>query len=285
MAETKAHLLGDIQTILLLTDGSDYSAGAEKEALFFSKACNAALVALHVIEITSEMASMTYSGVAIQRKEISDHLEELKKQAVAEGIACETLIVESFQTDQTIIKEAKRHKADVIIMGRHGKWGLRKMMVGSMAVKVIQQGYPKVLVVPRKSDLMGRNILIATDGSDSSQRAAIEAIDFARRCATVEKITVISIASGEAKLLEAEANVSKVIDAADQAGVADKCEPLVVVGNPGKEVIDVAARRNIDLILIGGFGESGVTKAILGHVTEHVIRQVDCGVMVVTSSS
>jgi nucleotide-binding universal stress UspA family protein len=73
----------------------------------------------------------------------------IEKMAKDYDIDCSIVVVESYQPDKTIIDEAWKQKADVIIMGRHGKRGLFKLLVGSMTSRIIGYGFPKVLIVPK----------------------------------------------------------------------------------------------------------------------------------------
>jgi nucleotide-binding universal stress UspA family protein len=204
MRKYMAHLIGEAKTILLATDGSPYAEGAVQEAIFLSQACPADLIVLYVIGVDSEVASSVHAKTTEKAREILPHLNNIKKMASDHDINCETVILRSYQPEKTIVKEAKKRKADIIIMGRHGKRGLRQLLVGSMTAKVIGQRFPMVLVVPKDYMISGNTILLATDGSKFSNMALKETISFAKKCPTLKNIIIISIAKREAELKKAK---------------------------------------------------------------------------------
>ncbi len=281
MVDYRANLLGEVETILLATDASSFSDGAVQEAIFFSQSCGAKLVVLHAIEIKTESAMAAHSGLALAQEESQQHLAEIEKMAHDNDIDCSVVVVESFQADRTIIDEAWKHKADVIVMGRHGKRGLLKLLVGSMTSRIIGYGFPKILVVPKDFTIHGEKILIATDGSAFSRRATREAVSLAKSCNTLQQLYVISVAEKEENLSIAQNNVETVLEEAKKHGVEDKCEAITAVGKPGDLICQTATSKDVDMILVGGFGESGIVKKIMGHVTEDVVGKAQCAVLVV----
>ena len=79
----------------------------------------------------------------------------------------------------------------MIILGRRGRTGLKRLMMGSVTARVIGHAACNVLVVPRAAKVEFKNILVATDGSKYSAAAASEAIGLAKRNGS--KLTVISV--------------------------------------------------------------------------------------------
>jgi universal stress protein A len=58
-------------------------------------------------------------------------------------------------------------------------------------------------------------------------------------------------------------------------------EPIVVEGRPSQEIVRIAKARNVDLIIIGTHGYSGLKHVLIGSVAEHVVRQAPCPVLTV----
>lgn len=281
MEDNRTNLLGEVQTIMLSTDGSSYSYGAVQEAIFFSQACGAKLVVLHVLEINTESAIGARSSVTLAGGAAKEHLAEIEKMARDNDIDCSIIVAESYQPDKTIIDEAWKQKADVIIMGRHGKRGLLKLLVGSMTSRIIGYGFPKILIVPKDFIIHGETILIATDGSAFSRRATREAVSLATNCTTLKKLYVISVVEKEEDLGIAQKNVDIVLEEARKHNIGDKCETIAAVGKPSDLICETAKSKDVDMILVGGFGESGIVKKIMGHVTENVVGRAHCAVLVV----
>jgi nucleotide-binding universal stress UspA family protein len=238
-------------------------------------------VVLHVIEIKTEAAIAAHAGVAAKRRESENHLKEIKKMAEDQDIDCDVLVCESYQPDRTIIDEAWKHNADVIIMGRHGRRGLLKLLVGSMTSRIIGYGFPKVLVVPKDFTITGEKLLIATDGSKFSKLAAREAISLATHCSNLKQVFAVSVAEKEENLSRARQNVDEVLQEAKKANIDNMFELVAAVGKAGDVICQTAKTNNVDMILVGGYGESGIMKKIMGHVTEDVIGCAHCAVLVV----
>lgn len=282
MTKKSGQLIGQAEVIALATDGSSYTDGATQAAIFFAQACGAKLVALHVIPIDSEMAM----GILAQREEVSGHLDKILKMAKDAGVVCEAFVEESFQPDKTIVELARREQADVLIMGRHGRGGLLQLLVGSMTAKVIGHGFPKVLVVPK--DLVapkdfaigGEKVLVAVDGSESSDLAAAEAVGMGEKCSNLKEVYAVSVASSEDGLAQAQELADAVCEKGLEKAPHVAFHPLALVGRHAPEVITTAAReRNVDMILVGGHGK-GLSKLLMGHITEKVIGKAHCAVLV-----
>jgi nucleotide-binding universal stress UspA family protein len=287
MTENSNQPMGKIKTIALATDGSGYTDGAVQEAIFFAKACGAALVVLNVIGIDTDIASQAtgaYATAATIRAESQQYIEHIKKIATENGIKCEVVVEESYQPDKAIVELARQHKADVIMMGRHGRKGLLKLLVGSMTSKIIGRGFPRVQVVPKDATVFGEKILLATDGSECSQLAVDEALSMGENCTTLKEIFVISVAPKEAELDMAKQRADDAC-ARMKGKIGDvKCVAMGLVGRPTEVITTIAQEKNVDLIVMGGRGK-GLSKLLMGHVTEKVIGRAHCAVLVIEKPS
>jgi nucleotide-binding universal stress UspA family protein len=275
--------MGKIKTIALATDGSGYTDGAVQEAIFFAQACGAKLVILNVIGIDTEIAAQAtaaYATTSTIREGTQEYIDNVRKMAIDNDIECEVVIEESYQPDKTIVELSRQHKADVIIMGRHGRRGLMKLLVGSMTSKIIGHGFPRVQVVPEKATISGEKILLATDGSKFSRMAVEEAISMGDNCTTLKEIYILSVASGEADYDKAKQRAEDACaEMKGKIGTVE-CVPMGLVGRPSEVITTIAREKDVDLILMGGHGK-GLSKLLMGHVTEKVIGRAHCAVLVV----
>lgn len=147
------------------------------------------------------------------------------------------------------------------------------------------------------TDELYRNILIATDGSENTSRAISYGIEMAKLSgATVHALYVLDTSSFSSipmdtgweamyELLKKEGKraVSVVKEAGDAVGVEVK--EVVGEGHPSKEIILFAEQNNIDLIVMGTLGKSGIDRFLLGSVAEKVVRNSKKPVMVVRSEN
>ncbi len=276
--------LGRFEQFLLATDGSPYSAGAVREALRMANKCQARLRAISVVAGgDNEMDAMGEQFLIKELNAARTHLDEIKRQAANTGVVCEIEASQGNQIYQEIITQAEKSRADLIIMGRRGRHGLARLMVGPSTVRVIGHAHCNVLVVPRAAELVGRRFVVASDGSRFGDAAAMTAARLAKLCNT--PITVVSVTRPqhhEERRREARQIVSRLMALLKQEGL--DVEGEVPHGRPDEMIIQAANTKNCDLIVIGSHGRTGLERILLGGTSERVIDQARCAVLVVKSA-
>lgn len=284
MREKAVHLMGEVKRVALATDGSEFSDGAVQEAIFFCQACKASLTIINVIGINTEVATSAHATSTTMRGEIKGYIENIVKMASDGGIESTIVVEESYQPEKTIVELAHKNNADLLIMGRHGRKGLLKLLVGSMTSKVIGLGFPHILVVPKDFSVTGKRLLVATDGSELSEMALTEAVNMSEHCASLKEIYVLSVAKQEEGLEEARERAENTCQRAKEKGMKSDCQAFSAVGRPSEVISNFASEKGIDIILMGGHGK-GLSKLLMGHVTEKVIGRAHCAVLVVDKFS
>jgi len=269
--------IAKMEKLLLATDGSKFSEGAIREALSLSKQCSSKLIALSVVKTNLEFEMTMPQVVEKDEKVATRHLETIKAKASKNGIDCEIVVTRCEEPYQEIVAAAARNQVDMIIMGRHGRTGLLKLMMGSVTARVIGHAPCNVLVVIPDAKVACKNILIATDGSKYSETAVCEAIGIAKRCRS--SLVVVSVAASDAEIASAKDNVKKVVELAAKEGI--KAEDLTVTGKPYEAIIEVARQKHVDLIIVGSHGRTGLKRLLMGSVTERVIGHTETAVLVV----
>jgi nucleotide-binding universal stress UspA family protein len=280
MTDHITHLMGELNTIVLATDGSSYSDSAVQEAIFFGQSCGAKLIVLNVISIDAESGTSAHSIISSKRRETKEYINNIEKMAADSGITCEVVIEDSYQPDKTIVDVAHKYEADVIIMGRHGKKGPLKFMGGNLTSKVIGRRFPQVLVVPRNYPVNSERILLATDGSEFGQMALDEALSMSKHCSTLQEVYVLSVASKEAELDNARKLAETVCETAQKKKVHVSYSPMAQVGRTSDIILSTAKEKDVGMIIVGGHGK-GLSKLLMGHVTERVIDRAHCAVLVI----
>ena len=263
--------------LLLATDGLRYSEGAIREALSLAKRCSCRLIALSVVISNLEFEMTVPQVIENEEEKASEHLETIRKRAAKEGIICKTMTVHGEEPYQEIIDAAINNKADMIIMGRHGRTGLVRLMMGSVTAKVISHAPCNVLVVPPDAKVEWRNILVATDGSKYSNAAAHEAIGIAKRCGS--SLVALSAAASEAESASAKGNIKKVAELAAKEDI--KVEGLTATGKPYDAIMEAAKQKHSDLIVVGSHGRTGIERLLMGSVAENIICHSAAAVLVV----
>lgn len=266
-----------IEKLLLATDLSEYSDGAIREAINLARKCKTELHAISVIEINPEYETFGTDVIEREEKEIAAYFEALKARALKEGVSCKSILRRSGEPSRLIVEEAEKKKVDMIIIGRHGRRGMAKVLMGSVAAKVIGNAPCNVLVVPRAAVPGFRNILVATDGSAHANAAVSEALAIAK--SSGGHVIVLSSYFLDNELEEAKSNVNKVVKMAQDEGVV--FETLTPRGRPYEAIVETAGGRTVDLIVMGAFGKTGLRKFLMGSSTEKVVGLAGCAVLVV----
>jgi len=290
--------MGPLKHILLATDGSESCEGAVKEAIYLAKSCDAKLSVIYVLETNPEFETEGLKFVEKMEQAAREHLELIRKEAAAQNVEVEAIVRRTDQPYKAITEEAAKMKSDVIVMGRRGKTGLSKMLMGSVAAKVIGYASCKVLVVPRAATISCQNILTATDGSKYSVAAAAVAIGIAKRCKSsliiltavhTEALSSMSPDTGytqsqrevieKQELQRAEKIISEVKELAEKEDV--HAEGIIAEGMPYEVITRAAIDKNIDLLVVGSHGRTGISRFLMGSVTERVIGHAECAILVV----
>ncbi len=277
MSTTEFCPMKKIEKLLLATDLSEYSEGAVREAINLARKCTSELHAISVIEINPEYETFGTDVIEKEEKEVAAYFESLKTRALKEGVSCKTILREAGEPYRLIVEEAEKKKVDMIIIGRHGRKGMAKVLMGSVAAKVIGNAFCNVLVVPRAAVLEFRNILVATDGSEHANAAVSEALAIAKSSGS--HVIALSSYFLDNELEEAKSNVNKVIKMAQDEGVA--FEALTPRGKAYDAILETAGGRAVDLIVMGAYGKTGLRKFLMGSSTEKVVGLAGCAVMVV----
>jgi hypothetical protein len=275
-----------MEKLLVATDGSIFSESAIREAINLARICSSKLIAVSVVKTSPEFEDLVPQVFEKAEKEMREHLESVKSRASKEGIDCEIVVHRGEEPFEDIVNDAEKNQVDMIIIGTHGRTGLKRLMMGSVTAKVIGHALCNVLVVPLHAKVDCRNILIATDGSRYSDAAASEAIGIAKRCGG--SLIVISIAlsdkeiilpEDDEEMILAKDNVKKIVELAEKEGV--KTEGLTAIGKPYEAIVETSKQKHADLIVVGSHGKTGLNRLLMGSVTERIIGHSESAVLIV----
>jgi len=159
-----------INQILVAIDRSAMAAEALKRAISIAKEKDAQLIVMHVIEpylIESPFVR------AVDEDEIKKKVIEQINQFNSEANLKYILFVESGSASSSITLKAQKTKADLLIIGTHGKNDIKSNYFGSTTLKVIQNTHIPVLIVKNESKNPYKKILAPTNLSDYSKKSIV----------------------------------------------------------------------------------------------------------------
>lgn len=275
--------VGRFERFLVASDGSEFSAAAVREALGMAKKCGAQVHLMSLIATGVEHEALGETILKQEMETAQNHLDGIKAQARAVGVTCETHLIQGQSVDREIVDLADRIRADVIVMGRRGRRGLARMMLGHATAQVIGQAHCNVLVVPRGAKLEGRSFVLATDGSRFAETAAVTAGALAKICGT--PVTVTSVTTDDEtqeRRTEAQEAVDRVV--AHMRGEGMVADGRVLNGEPATVIAGVASEIDADLIVTGSHGRTGLELVLLGSTSERILNATTCAVLVVKAA-
>ena len=140
--------------ILVPVDGSETSLAAVKQASSIAKAFSSKVTAVCVLAVDPFVAvEFVNTGqfindyVAKVNEEIQAVLEQAKSLFAQEGVTAETQILEGQTIHKVIVEATKDLGADLIVIGSHGRKGIKKLFLGSVTQAILSESTVPVLVV------------------------------------------------------------------------------------------------------------------------------------------
>jgi nucleotide-binding universal stress UspA family protein len=141
--------------ILVPIDGSPTATRGLDEAIGLCKATGGSIRVLHVMDdlvfVSGFESGATYAKDVVPqlRKNSEQLLEAGRRRAEAAGVAADQVLVECFarRTSEIVCEQAIAWQADLIVVGTHGRRGVRRMMLGSDAEQIVREAPVPVLVV------------------------------------------------------------------------------------------------------------------------------------------
>jgi nucleotide-binding universal stress UspA family protein len=241
-----------------------------------------------------EMGRMLDEYTTGLRDEASQKLEELRKKA-PKGISIEVAIDESLEPYEAILHKASEWKADLIVMGTHGRRGLDKLLMGSVASAVLHRTEHNVMLLRAESEIFALGadpglILVPVDFSDYSHRALHLARLVATRFgASVHLMHVVELLhtplkpGGLTSRFEEQPDLKDKYRTAlkdmlgDTPGDVTVAEGTTVAG----EILWWREKLGARLVVMGSRGEAGLKHLLVGSVTDQVARFCEVPVVVV----
>jgi universal stress protein E len=264
--------------VMVCTDASDEGQNAVAAALELAQACDSRVFAVQVLQIAPEVQAVAPDLRATLGKGVQENMAVIKAAADKLGVSLQTVTPQGQLPHAAIVASADEIRPDLIIMGRCGKTGLARILMGNVTARVIGHSPMNVLVVPRGGMIGFERILVASDGSPHSESAWKLALSMAKQAKS--HLIGVAVAPEEGDILEARAIIRGMVTAASAARVPFKgVNPQGVP--PDEGIVQQAIKNEVDLIIVGSHGRTGLKKLLMGSVAERVIGGSPCPILVV----
>jgi nucleotide-binding universal stress UspA family protein len=293
-----------IRRIVCATDFSAASEAAWDEARLLGKLFDAEIVLVHAIQpppivpIEAYIPAGVYENLlAVARREAEDGFDRLLGSITRSGLKVR-IRHEDGPPTQRILEAVADESADLLIVGTHGRTGFDRLLLGSVADRLLRQAPCPVLTA--RTGLPGgprreiRRISYATDFSPTARAAWswVAAIAAAARAEVdLLHVTFQPVAdrhmSAEtigrmATLLQEQGRTEVERFLAQSTLPRERVHVRLVQGVAGEQIVRRAQEHAADLIVMGTHGWSGVVRWMVGSVAQYVIRTAPCPVLTVS---
>ncbi len=276
--------------ILVPTDFSETAGSALRYASRIAARCGARLLVMHAAPPAQSFDYGFAAGVPIVNPPFDSEIlaaarEELQREIdinVIRGVSCDVRVFIGSPIS-SIMREANDAGVDLIVMGTHGRSGVRRFVLGSVTEWAIRTAtVPLITVGPRLHD---------HDAAELSRVICL--VD-----ETPQSMAALSVARtlrgpGEPGIIVAQiAKSDDVIDTADEllrlrqrlpADMRDTCQiQLIGTGNPAEQIVSLAEILRVDAITVGVPSRKSLLDVLQGTCVERIVQGSSCPVIVVS---
>jgi nucleotide-binding universal stress UspA family protein len=292
------------RTVLATTDFSAAAETALAWAAEIARGHRARLVVVHALtppippSATPDFVSFPPEFHEQYRHAAVTRLEETGARLRQGGLTVETDL-EIGPAAQTVLDLAKKHRADVLVVATRGLTGLRGLLLGGTARRIVQTSPVPVLVIHPEEKSSARPLRTVLVPTDFSHDAGL-AIETARRLlhaaepgARIVLLHAYHLPVEFTALGAVPVTPYLFADAAEQArgqlekvaaplrGHGVEVECVAREGYPPSVIEEEARARKVDLIAMGTHGRTGLRHLLLGSTAERVVEHAPCPVLVV----
>jgi nucleotide-binding universal stress UspA family protein len=294
-----------IEQVLCPVDFSAISDRALAHAAALARRHSSKLLVLNVVPL----APVPFEPLAsepVAPYPLHSMLEQIERRAEplrSSGLTVDTLVREGGIV-RTVLAEAERLPVDLIVMGSHGISGFERLVMGSVAEKVLRKAPCPVLSVGPpavEGDPVARRpvrftrVLCPIDFSEPSIRALEYALSIADDASALlvllyvrEKVVYPFLpAKRTFSEVALDRAMAQRLEALLPANVQEFCTPQVLIrhGRPHEEIREQAEEMAADAIVVGVHGRSLLERFVFGSVTSQLVRSASCPVLTVRETT
>ncbi len=286
--------------ILLATDGSREAELAATTAAALAKGTDSELHVVHVGPFMPMLFSTMEEEPARMAREARKTLDDAVGRIEAAGSDVAQAHLKVGGASEEIVALAEELGAGLIVMGNRGRGGVRRALMGSVSDSVVRHAHCPVLVVRAASIVFPTKIVVATDGSKEAELASSSAADLAER--TGSELHVVYVGHMPPVIYESpgaltlDPDLQSRMQERAEKGTRTKLDEQVQrvreaggevagaharVGRPDAEIVGLAEELGAGLIVLGSRGLGPLRRALMGSVSDSVVRHARCPVLVV----
>jgi nucleotide-binding universal stress UspA family protein len=285
--------------VLLATDGSKEAELAAETARELAQRTDSELHVVYILASPLDTQDPSSFEPEVRRRmeeRTRARLEELVGEIESSGGKVAGTHLGLGRADAQIVDLAEEVGAGLIVMGSRGYGPIRQALIGSVSDSVVRHAHCPVMVVRGQALAFPFRILLATDGSKEVDLASATAADVAER--TGSELHVVHV--GEVRPVyhperhgylshyeelreEAQHLLEGQVKQIESTG-GDVARAHLEMGHPDTEIVGLAGRLDAGLIVVGSRGRGPLRRALMGSVSDSVVRHASSPVMVVRNA-
>jgi nucleotide-binding universal stress UspA family protein len=297
--------------LIVPLDGSPLGESVLPWASCLAKSAGYSVLLAHIVPwrvlMPSHEEAAHFSAQALERRRAAEYrgsehyLERHKAELAAQGLEVETVVCEG-EPAEAIERLVEEQQASMIAMATHGRGGLTRLLLGSVAERMLGQAtVPMLLVHGRENQAQPapslERILVPLDGSMLAERALTVALDVAPESTLVltrvthAAIRDIGLGDGILEVPDSQGTQHHVEEAEQylegtalaNLGVRAKLQIAVRIGEPAEQILQAARDEQATLIVMGTHGRTAPARIFMGSVADEVFRHADQPVLLVSA--
>ncbi|MEO5349505.1 MAG: universal stress protein [Magnetococcus sp. YQC-3] len=277
MDDTDVPDTNPFNVVLLATDGSEFSAGVERVGIEMAAKHHSRLFILRLL-----LSTPGTDAFIVEEQEAALSLERVVAQCAAHGVSCLPMVRPTDEPSHGILSAAEEVGAQLVILGRRGKRGLAKFMVGDATAKVLDKAGCSVLVVPRLFSFWNSGVLLVVEPTTAEGDVAASAAFNVAKIAQLP-LTILAVSEDdEEECRESNQVVNRLVAMAKLQKIS--AEGLVQPGDKVDVILEVARQRSTDIIVSEPYDRSVIDRLFNVNKLVRAIGKAHCPVLVARPS-
>ncbi len=290
-----------LDSVLVATDFSSPSELALAWGAQIARSHGARLLLVHVLAPPMPVADFAAPPLTLDqelREGARERLDESLAEPALEEIEAEGMVLDGMPAE-AVLKAADEHHAHLVVVGTRGLTGVRHLLLGSTAERIVQSARVPVLSVHPEDlppEAAPRTLLVPTDFSRDAE-AALAAADHCVALSDQEtRVILLHVfhVPAEYRSYGPSGTFFKFSDelrhslrerleklAAPLRRENLEVELLTTEGIPAEVIVRVATERKADMVAMGTHGRSGLAHLLMGSTAERVVQHAPCPVLTV----
>jgi len=219
---------------------------------------------------------------------------ESKRKELSQGSCRATALLRTGRAAPEIVDLAGRPNVEAVVMTTHGRRGIDRLKLGSVAEEVLRHApVPMLVARPDAASLEGGRLVVALDGSPAAERVLPDALRLARALGRpldlVRVALPIAVAGGLGEPLvplpvdDPSPYLNALASRLDAGGV--EIRTVALEGRAAPQIVAHAQSERAGLLLLTTHGRTGLGRLLMGSIAEEMLRTAPCPVWVRRTAS